>query len=162
MITQEIVRELFIYHPGNGSFKNRAYNGPRALKNEDAGSLTVHGYRSVSISGKRYTVHRLIYLYVYGHIPEFIDHINGVRSDNKIKNLRQCTHPENRRNAKINKNNRSGIKGVSWCKTQKSWVARLMTDGKVSILGRFWDKEVAAQVVRIERGRLHGEFANNG
>ncbi|MDA6380520.1 HNH endonuclease signature motif containing protein [Escherichia coli] len=69
----------------------------------------------IMINGKAYPAHRLAWLIVYGTMPDgFIDHINRVRTDNRISNLRLVTHSENMQNRKIQKNNKSGYRGVSW------------------------------------------------
>lgn len=60
---------------------------------------TKDGYRQVSIKGKMYMEHRIIMMLCFGHIPENaeIDHINHVRNDNRLCNLRFVTMSENRR-----------------------------------------------------------------
>ena len=109
-----------------------------------------------------YRAHRLIWLLFHGDLPKQLDHVDGNRQNNKIENLRECTPSQNQHNCKLRSDNKSGIKGVSWDSSKKMWAARLATKGEVSALGCFWDKEVAGQIVRIERLKLHGEFANNG
>ena len=97
-----------------------------------------------------------------GYLPDILDHIDGNKLNNRIENLRECTEVQNCYNAKTPKNNTSGIKGVSWSKRLKKWRAQIQVNGKKKSLGFFFDKEVADQIIRIERARLHGEFSNNG
>ena len=88
------------------------------------GTRHIYGYRQGSLKGKRYKEHRLIWLYHYGEWPkECIDHINGIRDDNRIENLREATNQQNQFNRKSEKDSSSQYKGVSWCKLSKKWRA---------------------------------------
>lgn len=79
------------------------------------------GYVQIKISGKLYHAHRLAWLYVYGYMPEKeIDHINRIRDDNRIANLREATSQLNSLNTGIYKNNTSGSKGIYYNKRAKS------------------------------------------
>lgn len=59
------------------------------------------GYERVSISGKRYSVHRMVYETFCGLLndTDIIDHINGVKNDNRLENLRKVNQSENMYNA---------------------------------------------------------------
>lgn len=72
------------------------------------------GYRYVRHEGQLYRQHRVIFFLHYGYWPNEIDHINRVRHDNRIENLRDVTHSENNQNKVVRKDSRSGIKGVSY------------------------------------------------
>jgi hypothetical protein len=93
---------------------------------------------------------------------ELIDHVNGVRHDNRIKNLRLATHEENLRNSNMPSNNTSGIKGVSWHSAGRKWVAYVNVTKKRFNLGLFDTIEEAEQAVRAARELNHGKFANHG
>jgi len=162
MITQEQVKSIFTYKDSTGELINRFSRGRKAKKGCRAGTDSATGYLQMSIFGKGYTTHRIVFLYHHGYLPKYVDHINGIKSDNRIENLRSCTKTQNGQNSKIWKNNKSGIKGVCWDRWKKAWVAYVSVNGKSLNLGRFWDKEVAGQVVRIERIKHHGEFCNHG
>lgn len=70
------------------------------------------GYNRISLFGKRFYAQRVAWFLFYGEIPDnFIDHINGVRYDNRISNLRECTNSENQANTRAIKS-LSGYKGV--------------------------------------------------
>ena len=161
-LTQARVKELFSYDPEIGKLIYKNSVGNHVKKDSIAGSLCPNGYIYVGINRKRYKHHRLVFLYHKGYLPPIVDHIDGDRVNDKIENLRKCTAQQNGFNSKIRKNNTAGIKGVSWSRDRRLWVAQIMVDGKTIPLGRFWDKEVAAQVVRIKRIELHGEFCNHG
>ena len=79
------VKQLFDYKKGKLFWKS----GRRA------GHLRPDGYRYIVIEKKTYLEHRLIWLYNYGYLPKEIDHINGSGKDNRIENLRSCTHSQN-------------------------------------------------------------------
>lgn len=78
----------------------------------------------------------------YGDIPDGmeIDHINRIKDDNRIENLRVVTKRQNCCNLSTNT---SGIPGVIWCKQQKKWRARIWVNGKNKHLGLFENIEDA-------------------
>jgi len=161
VITQKLVKELFHYVPETGELI-RLKNAGSAKTGDLAGCLFNTGYILTSIKGKFYQNHRIIFLYFHGYLPEQVDHINGIRSDNKIENLRTATHKENMRNHGKHKNNTSGVKGVHWNKREKRWQAQIKADGKLIYLGLFITIGDAEKIVRKKRVELHGEFANHG
>jgi hypothetical protein len=113
------------------------------------------GYHRIMINNIRYFSHRLAWLISTGDFPnEFIDHINGNRSDNRLINLREATKQQNNRNACKRKDNTSGIKGVSWHKASSKWAARIGNKH----LGLFVSKEEATAVREEEVKRRFGEF----
>lgn len=84
-------------------------------------------------------VHRLIWVMMNGEIPAGleIDHINGVRSDNRLKNLRMVTDRQNAVNRPRGPKSSSGFRGVSWEKAESVWRAKIVVEGRVFRLGRF-------------------------
>lgn len=95
-------------------------------------------YITLSISRKRYKVHRVIWAFHYGEWPkQTLDHINGNTYDNRIVNLRDVSVKENSRNRSISSNNKSGYMGVSLYERTKKWVAHIKVDGKKIHLGYF-------------------------
>ena len=87
-LTQDLVRALFNYRDGNLYWKiSKSY---RIKIGNLAGRINKQGYRSVGINNKEYRYHRLIYLYHYGYLPKFIDHIDGNKLNNNIDNLRSA------------------------------------------------------------------------
>lgn len=118
------VRRLFNYNRLTGIFTNRVNRSIRALKGKVAGTLGSDGYWCICVNRKLYKTHRLAWLYVYGYFPEHqIDHINRIRTDNRIDNLREVSRSCNLRNSKIRSTNTSGIIGVIWNKHAKKWRA---------------------------------------
>lgn len=88
-----------------------------------------------------------------------IDHINGNSLDNRKCNLRSCTLSQNQMNRNINKNSRSGYKGVSWKSNKKLWRAVIKLNRKSIHLGYFDDKEEAAKAYNNAAIKYFGEFA---
>lgn len=121
-----------------------------------------HGYvsRQLNINGKQYQqrLHREI-LGIEPYEKVQVDHINGNKLDNRRKNLRVCKRIENIRNRGVFKNNKIGLKGVSFKKSNKKFVSQIQYDGKVYHLGMFLDPENAAYVYDQFAIQLFGKFA---
>lgn len=88
-----------------------------------------------------------------------VDHINGDKSDNRKSNLRFCKHTENVMNRSLYKNNNTGLKGVSWHKTNKKYQAQIRKDNKQYYLGSFDNAMDAALVYNNYAKEFFGEFA---
>jgi hypothetical protein len=139
-LTQEVLREILEYDPSTGIFTHRTKitNGKDA--GEVAGYTEVDGYTRISVRGRLYAAHRLAWLYMYGEFPTGdLDHINRIKGDNRISNLRPCSKKENQENkVAAQKNNRScGLRGVSWYRQHSKWKAQIQTQGKSIHLGYF-------------------------
>jgi hypothetical protein len=145
MITQELLKELLDYSQDTGMFVWKINRGKRFCAGRTAGSLTGKGYRRIKIYGDRYQAHRLAWLYVFGKFPDnYIDHINGIRNDNRINNLRDVsikTNLQNQRKPQVD--SKSGYLGVSWDKRAKKWKARIMINDEQKYLGLFATAEEA-------------------
>ena len=98
--------------------------------------------------------------YYYSNKGFVIDHIDGDTLNNSINNLRICKHEENLRNQKINKNNKSGFKGVYFCKQRNKFRAEIKKDRQKYFLGLFIDPKDAASAYNKAAIKFHGEFAN--
>lgn len=121
-----------------------------------------HGYRYGKLLGRKYYAHRVVWALCNGEWPpEQVDHINGDRSDNRIRNLRAVSKNENCRNICIPKTNTSGVLGVRWSKAAGKWCARLKTGGKDVHLGLFDTIEAAAQA-RAAANERYGFHVNHG
>lgn len=160
-VTQERVKELFEYIDGALYWKIRPSNNVNIGDRAGGEGTDSSGYRMVRVDGKRCKEHRMIYLFHKGDLPEFIDHIDGNRTNNVIENLRSCTRQENGRNRRIDSRNTSGVKGVSWQAFYKKWWAQLAINRKIINVGLFDDISEATIAIRDARNKYHGEFARH-
>jgi hypothetical protein len=136
---------------------NSRYAGTPAL-----GSLMKNGYRIGAFLGVEILAHRAMWCIVFGAWPEgYIDHINGDRSDNRIRNLRDVDQQTNMRNARISRANTSGCTGVHFHKATGKWQSHITVSGRTKTLGMFEDFEDAVSA-RKEAEALHGFHVNHG
>jgi hypothetical protein len=136
--------------------------GPASPNKEAFTALDGTRHRHGCIDGRKFKAHRVIWALYHGEWPrDMIDHINGIRTDNRIKNLRDVSNQENQRNASMRCNNTSGICGVHWDKRTKSWRATVKVDGQKKHLGRFSDIKDAASA-RAEASRQYGFTDRHG
>ena len=134
LLTQKEALELFEVR--DGDLINKVARGRRARPGCLAGSPNGDGYLRVRVKGAQFRVHRIIWLMTYGRWPEGqIDHVNGVRDDNRIENMREVTAQGNQRNQHIRIDNTSGVTGVAL--EGGLWTARIKVSGKKIRLGRF-------------------------
>jgi hypothetical protein len=119
-------------------------------------------YRRIGIFGKLYLEHRLAWLYMTGELPIEVDHKDGNGVNNKFKNLRSATTPQNRANSRKSVKNTSGFKGVSFYVGRGKWVAEIQFNGKRKRLGYFDTPEEAHKAYCVAADKVHGEFANYG
>ena len=148
MITFEKAKELFVYDRETGIIKWRKRTCRRQRKNLVAGYASGNGYIQIGINGKRYFAHRIAMLLAYGFCGDGleVDHINHVRGDNRLSNLRFVTRLGNNRNKSRNSNNTSGVMGVYYQKAQRNYVARIIVDGVNIYLGTFVTLKEATEV----------------
>ena len=139
---------------------NTKWAGKEAFTAKDAG-----GYHQGAIFGILYLTHRTIWALHHEKLPDLsldIDHINGVKTDNRINNLRLVTREINLQNSSMRCNNTSGFNGVSWLKSNKKWHSQIKADGKRIHLGLFASKKnaIAARMkanIKYGFSERHGE-----
>ena len=154
-LTQELVKSLFDYRDGelywldSGRFGGKDTTKPVGFISK--------GYKRVQITTKtfrkKFSLHRLIFLYHNGYLPKVIDHINGNKADNRIENLREITIADNTRNQSKNSNNMFKERNI--CKAGKSsYRIRFKFNGKSVHFGTFAKLEDAI----ARRNELFLEF----
>ena len=162
-ITKELLHEIFEYKDGELFYKIKPNKKASLVKvGMKAGSLYNDGYLRITYKKQRYAIHNLIFFMFYGYKPEIVDHIDGDILNNKIENLRAATRSQNCQNSKLAKNNTSGVKGVTWHKYHKKWLAVCSINKKYTYIGYFKNLEDAKNAVIKFREETHGNFANNG
>lgn len=165
MLTQERAKELLTYDPLTGVlYRKLDLGGSSAGDVAGYTSNTRDGkkYRHVSVDGKTYKAHRLVWLITYGEFPSGqIDHIDGDGLNNRVENLRHVSRAENLQNQRRYANNTSGVSGVSWRKDCQKWVAHIRVNHKRIHLGYFADKSEAISARKAAEIK-YGFHANHG
>jgi hypothetical protein len=160
-ITQEELHEILDYDKETGIFRWRERK-QRRRKNGIAGSAVSPNknnyYIEIGFDGDIHYAHRLAWLYIHDHpIPDIIDHIDGNGLNNRIDNLRACTHTQNFRNREAISTNSSGVLGVY--RKGKKWQASIGMNGKKINLGTFYNIEDAIQArLQAEKDLWIGDF----
>jgi len=161
-MTKERLEELFEYDKSTGNFIRKCTTSSNAKKHTIAGYKTKEGYIKISIDGKKYLAHRLVWLYVYGYMPKQIDHIDHNRANNTICNLRDTTQKENCKNSSLRKDNTTGISGVYFDKKRKLFKVQISKGNKDLFFGRYKSFKEAVKVrnsayFELEYHKNHGK-----
>lgn len=164
--TAELLRHLFDYDHLTGIFVWRNPNPQaRHIKvGQIAGCLKKDGYVHIKVDNVRYPAHRLAWMYHYGTPPSThdLDHISGNPSDNSIANLRESTRSQNQANRAHSRNNKLGIKGVTFHKGKGKFIGQIRFNGKLYHLGQFDTSAEASASYAGAASILFGHFAHGG
>lgn len=152
MIIQNLLNKIFVYKNGVLFWKKNQ----KPITN-----IEPTGYIRVGFNKKQYKVHRLIFLMHHGYLPEFLDHIDGNKLNNKIENLRPASKLQNNQNRMLQKNNKSGAKGVAWCKATNKWRVQINVNKEKKYFGVYKDLELAELVAIEARNKYHNNFARH-
>ncbi len=161
MISRDLLKDILYYNKDSGVFTWKKSKSCKIKKGDISGSVKKHGYIEIGINKKTYLAHRLAWLYEYGNFPKNIDHINQIKTDNRISNLRQVTQTENNKNKSIMKNNTSGQCGVVWHKKSSKWQSQIVVNKKNIYLGLF-KKYSDAVDARKNAEVVYGFHKNHG
>lgn len=143
-LTIEYLRSVLHYDQETGIFTWKVRTSNNVKVGDAAGCQNGEGYLLIRVCSRRYLAHRLAWLYMHGSWPkDQIDHINRIRTDNRIANLRDVTRKQNNQNRSTQSNNTSGHIGIYWHKRDSKWVASIMHNQKLIHLGYFTDIEDA-------------------
>ena len=159
LITPSVAEELGKNKTGMIIFNSRFAN-KKLSETRDRGYLRV----SIRYKGKKkvYLQHRVAWALYHNEWPnDVMDHINGIRTDNRIENLRVVTLTENQRNQAISSKNTSGHMGVCWQKKNKAWRVRISQDAASVDLGNYKDKDEAIRVRKLAEIE-YGYHPNHG
>lgn len=148
-----LLRKELAYDPETGVFIR---NG------KTVGTLGRGGYVQFMVNYQLCLAHRVAFYIHHGREPEGqIDHVNGIKSDNRIANLREASASQNKNNTGIIRANRSGVKGVCWESDRNRWKASVGVAGRCITIGRFTKLADAKSAVIRARCALHGDFAKH-
>ena len=156
MAEQARMVALLDYNADTGVFLWKQ-NKKRAKAGDVAGTAHLRGYWQITVDRQPYLAHRLVWLFVYGRLPEAhldIDHVNGDRRDNRLCNLREVTRSQNMQNQrKARGNSSTGFLGV--LKNHKRFASHIRADGVTHYLGTFDTAEEAHAHYLKAKSRLH-------
>lgn len=160
-LTQDLLNELFEYNPKTGVMIRKISRGNNAKAGSIVGTVNGQGYLMVSINGKGWRVHHILWCMTYGYIPHKLDHENQNKQDNRLDNLREVTTTENNRNMPKPRHNTSGVVGVYFNKANSKWRAFVHLENKAKCLGSFKTKAEAIEA-RLEANKKYGFHENHG
>jgi hypothetical protein len=161
MLTQEILLENFRYDETTGNLYWKVKRCFKTDLSKPISSKGKNGYIQVftTLSGekKNHSIHRLIWMMVYGVNPTNIDHIDGNKLNNRISNLREVTHQQNMMNRKKRVDSNNAYKGIY--KVKNTWVAEIWFMNKRHYLGSFKTDHEAGLAYQEAAKKFYGNFA---
>jgi hypothetical protein len=143
-------------HTGSATWKKTHFKGKKA------GTINSKGYVVIQVDGVMLALHRIIWTLAHGNPLTFIDHINGIRDDNRIENLRLASNSYNQANARLRTNNTSGFRGVYWEANIQKYSARIKKDRVSHYIGAYDTKYEAYEAYCKAAKQLFGDFAYTG
>lgn len=160
MLTAECARAAFTYRATDGALLRKVAASSNAPQGAVAGTRNSNGYLRTRVEGRLYYNHQIVWLMHTGEWPRTdVDHINGVRTDNRIENLRAATRRENAANSLYRKAGKSLPKGVHLCSITGRYRAAIQRGKQKRCLGRFDCLEQAAAAYRRASIEADGEFS---
>ncbi len=150
------LREILTYFPDTGELVWKKRISIRINVGDIAGSMGSDGYFRIGIDGKRYKLHRIAFLMGAGiEWPDDIDHVNGKRTDNSLKNLRRANRKINGQNhRKADVDSLTGVLGVTK-RGECRYVAQISAGGKNHYLGTFEKKHEAHEAYIKAKRKMH-------
>jgi hypothetical protein len=152
---------MFKYEPETGNIYWKISRGIHHSVGAIAGCFDCKGYIIVRLDGKGYKAHRLAWLLHYGEWPsKSLDHINGIKADNRISNLREASSQQNAQNRKVCNNSATGIKGLYPYPKNNGWRA-CVAKGRRVFEKKSKSKELLIEWLKAKRIELHQEFTKH-
>lgn len=159
----KLVHSYIDYDPETGklTWKKSPKHGINV--GDEVGWIDAKGYRRFKLFGMNWSAHRYIWLWMVGYIDDSIqiDHVNGIKDDNRWCNIRAATATQNAQNKSIQKSNTTGVKGVC-LRPNGKFRARIVVEGVRKSLGDYDTLADAEKVLILAREIYHKEFANHG
>ncbi len=158
MLSVEDVRKFFNYDPETGLITWRVKRSQNVRIGDLCGYARSNGYLHVGFAYGLHYAHRIAWMHFHGEeAPEYVDHIDGNRANNRIANLRAATRALNAQNVRraYSNNKSSGLLGVYWRKIERRWQAKIQLNKKSYDLGFFDTKEAAHEAYLRAKRELH-------
>jgi len=136
MLSQKQLKDRYTYHPETGLFTSNIVSTKHQI-GDIAGCINKKGYVVIKCYGYTQKAHRLAFLYMNGEFPKLdVDHINGIKSDNRWENLRDVTKSVNLQNQrKPQVINKLGLLGVN--EQAGRYKAQICINGKKKHIGMY-------------------------
>lgn len=161
MISHEELLDTLTYNPDTGAFFWKNKGRGRQL-NKEVGSWDMYGYKTVRLgkqnNNKSYKLHRLAWFYATGEWPKHdIDHLNGIRHDNRMENLRDVPRKMNLENQRKIKNRptKTGLIGAYFDSRKDMFYSRISHHDKSIYLGSFKTAEEAHNKYMETKRQIH-------
>ena len=152
------VSEALSYNAETGVVTWKVWRNQNATPGKQAGNICkTTGYIKVQVDGRTKAAHRLAWLLAYGRYPNGdVDHINGIRTDNRLCNLRELPRHENMQNQRAARSDsKSGILGVHYCARNQRFKAQIQVRGKKIALGYFDSADAASAAYITAKRAMH-------
>lgn len=159
-ISRKELKKVLHYNPETGIFTWRVATARKITVGDRAGTITVHNARAIRVKNILKYEHHWAFFYMTGRFPKKqVDHINGDPSDNRFCNLRLVSASQNLFNTKIQKRNKTGVKGVWFDAPRQKYQVYVRINNRQIRLG--WHDNIFDAAASAISGRLkyHGEYA---
>lgn len=145
---------LLDYNPENGHLIwKTGKHSKRVKKGSRAGFLRKSGYRGITLQGKSYLEHHVIWFHQKGFWAKEIDHNDHVRDNNSWDNLSEVTHEMNSRNMKQLKNTKTGVQGIQYNRATDKYVAHITVKGR-KVFQKTYDPEDVELAIAERQAKL--------
>jgi hypothetical protein len=151
--------QYFHYDPKTGQLTWAVSRSNQIQAGTPINTISTSGYIVVQLLGKFLYCHRIAMIMAGIDLKptDCVDHINGVRTDNRIVNLRIATNSQNAQNSKLRKHNQSGLKGAKLLQNGR-YGSRIILNKKEYWLGTYATAQEAHEVYKKASMRMHGDF----